>query len=404
MLKKIRICLILLVLLFPIIVSAETYREQHANNQYALVIEDSAELFTREQVDSLKSNMLPLVERGNVVLKTMKSPGDYNSLQTPAQETYNKLFADNNGVIVLINIYNGESTGNLAEYNSMTIASFGNNKSLMSDTQATEIIWKSMPALKEEKYLETTQSIFNSINEYYAGEVSIKAGDKVRLEDDADLLNPEEEAKLIDVMTPLTEYGNIVFKTINENDTTADQFAKSYYYRNYGKDSGSILLIDMDNRMIYIYSAGYNFNIITNNKAEIITDNIYKYAASGNYYECAQEAFVEMKTILDGGKIAEPMRYASNVVISLVIGFLLTFFFVAASMRIKRSSNSKKVDSFGRHVAIANISVVASGTHRVYSPISDDSGFSSGGGGGGGFSGGGGGGGGASGGGGGHSF
>ena len=93
------------------------------------------------------------------------------------------------------------------------------------------------------------------------------------------------------------------------------------------------------------------------------------------------------------------MRYASNVVISLVLGFLLTFLYISSSMRIKKASRKSKMDDVDKFVAISNISVVAAGTHRVYSPPSSDSGSggSSGGGGGGG-------GGGFSGGGGGHSF
>ena len=166
-----------------------------------------------------------------------------------------------------------------------------------------------------------------------------------------------------------------------------------------------MLLIDMDKRYIYICSAGNNYKVITQNKADIITDNIYQYASSKEYYECAAEAFSEIKTLLDGGKIAEPMRYASNVVISLVIGFLLTFIYIVSSMKVKRPSNKEITKGCEKYVALANIAGMATGTHKVYSPVSDSgsgSGFS---GGGGGFSGGGGGGGGGfSGGGGGHSF
>ena len=65
---------------------------------------------------------------------------------------------------------------------------------------------------------------------------------------------------------------------------------------------------------------------------------------------------------------------------------------------------SKNIEKLGKSVMVAGVNVIQTGQHKVYSPVSDDSGFSSGGGGG--FSGGGGGGGGGgfSGGGGGHSF
>ena len=64
-------------------------------------------------------------------------------------------------------------------------------------------------------------------------------------------------------MAKLTEYGNIIFKSINTNSTTADSYAKSYYNGRYGRQSGTLFLIDMDNRKIYIFSNGENYNKIT---------------------------------------------------------------------------------------------------------------------------------------------
>ncbi|MBR2678397.1 MAG: TPM domain-containing protein, partial [Bacilli bacterium] len=101
-------------------------------------------------------------------------------------------------------------------------------------------------------------------------------------------------------------------------------------------------------------------------------------------------------------KIAEPMRYISNVVISLVLGFLLTFMYVLTTMRIKKASRKKILNASEASVVFANVVGTKTGTHKVYSPVESSS---SGGSSGGGFSGGGGGGGGGfSGGGGGHSF
>lgn len=388
--KRLIIVVALLLVLFPIInVSAETVREKHMNNSYEIVIDDSAEVFTAEELNEVKNNMRPLLEKGNVVLKTTKSSGDFNSLKTPTEEAYKNLFNDTNGIIVLINIYNGAVQDvSATKLNSMYISSVGN---VVTEEKALEIVWENTPLIQEGKYKEAVNSSFKSLNTTSSDTKLAK--DMVIIEDDADLLTPEEEEKLANDMAPLTEYGYIIFKSINTNDTRTDIYAKNYYYNKYGNDNGTMFLIDMANREIYICSGGNNSKIITNSKSNIITDNVYKYASNEDYYSCASNAFKDIETLLYGGKIAEPMRYASNIVISLVLGFLFTFFYVSSSMKIKNPSKKSKMDNVEKLVAISNLSVLPAGQRRVYSPVSDnDSGGFSSGGGGGGFSGGGGGG------------
>ena len=161
----------------------------------------------------------------------------------------------------------------------------------------------------------------------------------------------------------------------------------------------SLFLIDMKNRYIYIFSDGENYNTITSDKAEIITDNVYRYASRGDYYECASRAFHQINTLLLGGKISEPMRIITNVLLSLYIGFFICFLFALVTFNAKKD-NYLLSGNYVKAFAMANFAAAVVGTHKVYNPPSDSgSGFS--GGGGGGFSGGGGG---FSGGGGGHGF
>ena len=399
--KKLIVLVLLIAGLFPLLVSAETYRENSNTNSNAIVIDDTAGVYSSDQIEDIKKHMRPLLEKGNVMLKTMMSAGE-RSGDLIAPEEYNKVFNGQTGLIVLINVYNGAAVGSSSLYNSMTLRGFGELN--ISNKQSQSIYYMNRMTLQDAKYFEFTKKTFDAISSAYGLNTKTTVNssniDNVVLEDDADLLTAEEEAKLIDTMSPLTEYGHIIFKTIDSNSTTTENYAHNYYYEHFGNESGTMFIIDMDNRYIYICSAGNNYHVITKAKANIITDNVYQYAKAEQYYECANEVFVEIKTLLDGGKIAEPMRYASNVVISLVLGFLLTFLYISSSMRIKKASRKSKMDDVDKFVAISNISVVAAGTHRVYSPPSSDSGSggSSGGGGGGG------GGGGFSGGGGGHSF
>ena len=207
---------------------------------------------------------------------------------------------------------------------------------------------------------------------------------KVVLEDDADLLSDEEEKKLTDKMISLTRYGHVVFKTISENPTDAESYARNYFYEAFGNVDGEMFLIDMDTRRIAIYSSGKNKDVITRGKANTITDNIYLYASRENYYQCAYEAFDQIYTVLDGGRIAEPMKNISNVLISLSLSFLIMFGIVISSSRIKKATNKEVLKGVSTTFNVDQLSAVKTGERRVYNPPSSSGGSSGGGGGGGG--------------------
>ena len=270
------------------------------------------------------------------------------------------------------------------------------------------------------KYLLLFLSVFLLAKNVYAEEIeknNSELGYRIVLEDDADLFSDEEENKLKDIMTSLTEYGNIAVKTINiNNSSSTDFYASNYYHQLFNNESGTLFLIDMDNREIYIFSDGSNYRVITKQKAYIITDNVYRYASSGDYYKCVDEALSEISTLLSGGKILEPMRYISNIILSLTISAFVTFGMARWFTRIKLPTSKSIMKKCNVNFNVNSIEVAKIGSHSVYSPISysdssysgsgssSDGGFSSGGSSGGGFSCGGFSGGGSSGGGGGHRF
>lgn len=213
------------------------------------------------------------------------------------------------------------------------------------------------------------------------------------IDDNANLLSKEEREKLFEEVKPLTKYGHIAFVSTASNSTTVESFADSYYHSHYGTESGTIFIIDMSNRQIYIFSDGANYKTVTSAKAYSITDNTYRYATNKEYYNCASYSFKQIYTILDGGKISEPMRYTSNVFIALTLAFFFSFLYILGKSRIKKASDRSIVDNCDITFEIGETSAVKTGQHRVYSPQSS-----------GGSGGGGGGGGGSSGGGGGHGF
>ncbi len=210
------------------------------------------------------------------------------------------------------------------------------------------------------------------------------------IDDKANLLTVEERVKLFEEIKPLTEYGHTAFVSIANNYSSVESFADSYYHSNYGTESGTIFIIDMSNRKIYIFSDGANYRTVTSAKAYSITDNTYTYATNKDYYGCASYSFKQIYTILSGGKIAEPMRYTSNIFIAITLAFFFSFLYILSKSKISKASDRSIVNNCDITFQIGATSAIKTGQHSVYSPQS--SGSSGGGGGGGGGSSGGGGG------------
>ena len=158
-----------------------------------------------------------------------------------------------------------------------------------------------------------------------------ETGYQMVLEDGAALLSTQETVMLAAEMQEVTAYGNVAFKSLSSNSATAAQFAASYYHSLFGQQSGILFLIDMDNREIYLFSDGAIHKTVTNAYANTITDNSYRHASEGNYYQCASNAFSQVKTLLSGRRIAQPMKYISNALLALILAALANYFIVRLS-------------------------------------------------------------------------
>lgn len=218
------------------------------------------------------------------------------------------------------------------------------------------------------------------------------------LEDDAKLLTDTECEELVATMQKITEYGNVAFKTVSTNASSAENLARNFYRQKFGSESGTLFLIDMDNRKIWIYSDGTVYQTITSSYANTITDNVYRYASGKDYFRCANEAFQQIFALLQGNRIAQPMKYISNALLAVILALLLNFGLVSYYMRITKPRNSEILDSIQRKFEYTKPIATFTNETKEYSPV--DTGSSGGGsshssGGGGGHS---------SGGGGGHSF
>ncbi len=200
-----------------------------------------------------------------------------------------------------------------------------------------------------------------------------ETGYVVDIEDDAGLLSQSELADLALTMEAITTYGNAAFKTITENPSSAASFARSYYSEKFGSESGTLFLIDMDTRYIQIHSDGAVYKVITKDRAETITDNVYGYASDQAYFYCANLAFTQIQSLLEGNRITQPMKYLSNGVLALFLALLINFAWVSHFSRIKKPKPEDIIANIHSQFHYSNPTAVLDHETKTYSPVSSSS-------------------------------
>ena len=101
-------------------------------------------------------------------------------------------------------------------------------------------------------------------------------------------------------------------------------------------------MIDRDLNEIYLYSAGDAYKTITSARATSITDNTYIYATASygrDYYKCSYETMRQVLTLLEGRRIAEPMRYICSALLAIILALLINYFIVMFYSRSRKESD-----------------------------------------------------------------
>ena len=149
------------------------------------------------------------------------------------------------------------------------------------------------------------------------------------IDDSEGLLSEDEKQELLEEMKPLTQYGNVMFCSTVQTSSNLVSSARSVYSQAFGTSSGTLFLIDMGTRNLTLYSSGDNYDTITRTDANVITDNVYRYASQGDYCGAAENAFRQCLSLLEGRKIARPMKYINNALLSLILSILLMYGFIS---------------------------------------------------------------------------
>jgi uncharacterized protein len=178
----------------------------------------------------------------------------------------------------------------------------------------------------------------------------------VRIQDDAGLFSEADMILLMTECEKLTEYGHVGIYTYGPPSyginvpgdaklyETSDVAAVKYESW-YGTSSAFLFIIDMINREIYIETDGYIGDTVTPGKAKSITDNVYKLASKRDYSGCVTKAVGQAWDLIEGRRIAEPMKYASNAVIAVLLGLLINFIVLRMLNRKKEVSVKELTDA-----------------------------------------------------------
>ena len=117
-----------------------------------------------------------------------------------------------------------------------------------------------------------------------------------RVYDGAGLFTAEEVQKLENEIEKLREritYDVVVVTTDNANGKDAMTYADDFYdYNGFGAGedkSGVLLLIDMDNREIWISTSGEMIQILTDEKIDKILDKVYVGVSGQDYMNAAKQ-------------------------------------------------------------------------------------------------------------------
>lgn len=132
--------------------------------------------------------------------------------------------------------------------------------------------------------------------------------DMDKIYDFADLLTNEEEENLFNLVNNYitnTSY-DLAIVLINENPKADEvSYADDFYdYNLFGKNEtrdGSLILIDMDNRRIYISTTGYAIKMYDDKRIDYILDSGFDNLKNEEYYECLSKMVQEMQDEFDLG-------------------------------------------------------------------------------------------------------
>lgn len=387
------------------------YDYENPDTGYCVKIIDGSDLMSDEDEELLAEHMKMMTEYGNAVFYLLEN--NPLTAEEASGNKYNALFGEENGVLFLIDYENEQiylkNNGDFAYW-----LEPGTSNSILSDAldnlgdggdvdlaiDVFDQYFEAIDSSDRQYHYEastgedgfTDESVTEEESSEKVSKKNSETGYEAFILDEADLLTDSEENRLFEEMMPITEYANCVFYSSNVSSGEPEQAVRSKYLDIYGSNSvnGVLFFVDMKNRQLVLCGAGNDItSVVTSSKCDSIMDNVYRYASNGDYYNCAAESYREAYTLLDGGKINEPMRVTSNAFLAIIFGMLLAYGIVRRFSTVSRPSEKELLAAISARQQLNNYKMTFVRQTRRYDPPSSSS--SGGGGGGGGVGGGGGG-------------
>ena len=174
--------------------------------------------------------------------------------------------------------------------------------------------------------------------------------------DDANLLSSQEETKLrIDLENFKNEYNmDAVIVTSNDLDGKSQMdYADDYFdYNGYGvgeDKSGLLLLIDMDDRKVWISTSGEAIKYFTDSRIQNIVDDITTQLKNADYFEGCNEFINDINYYAEEGIPAGQYTYneaeRTQKVIFIGLGAGLIVASVVSLLVVNSYKNSKSIST-----------------------------------------------------------
>lgn len=174
--------------------------------------------------------------------------------------------------------------------------------------------------------------------------------------DEAKLLSQDERDKLIEDIEKFRENYNIDAVIVTANDlqgkNTMD-YADDYYdYNGYGlgdNKSGILLLIDMNDRKIWIYTSGDAIEYFTDNRIDSIISDISKYLSNEEYFDACNIFLTDIQYYIDSGIPEGQYTYSEEEntlkIVLIALGVAAVVAGVTCIVVVNSYKNSKSVSS-----------------------------------------------------------
>lgn len=174
--------------------------------------------------------------------------------------------------------------------------------------------------------------------------------------DEAKLLSQDERDKLIEDIEKFRENYNIDAVIVTANDlqgkNTMD-YADDYYdYNGYGlgdNKSGILLLIDMNDRKIWISTSGDAIEYFTDNRIDSIISDISKYLSNEDYFDACTLFLTDIQYYIDSGIPEGQYTYSEEEntlkIVLIALGVAAVVAGVTCIVVVNSYKNSKSVSS-----------------------------------------------------------